>query len=168
MLDARWAELKSRTLIGFSRELAAVVRAHRPELKTARSLFASALLDESAQRYLAQDFDAFIANYDYVALMAMPYLEGAGNHDEFYGALVEAVRARPAGLARTIFELQTVDWRERVPVPASELRRTMRWLQSQGVRHLGYYPDDFIINRPDFDQLRQGISLAEHPQAEGS
>jgi biofilm PGA synthesis lipoprotein PgaB len=37
----------------------------------------------------------------------------------------------------------------------------MRWLQSLGVRHLGYYPDDFIGNQPRLDDLRQGISLAD-------
>ena len=168
VLDARWAELKSRTLIELSDELASIVRAHRPGLKTVRNLFASALLDPTSERYLAQDFDRFVASYDYVALMAMPYLEGASDRDDFYTALVDAVRARPAGLANTIFELQTVDWRNQQPLPATELRQTMRWLQSQGVRHLGYYPDDFITGQPDFDQLRQGISLAEHPQAEAS
>ncbi len=168
VLDTRWAELKSRTLIELSTELAATVRAHHPGIKTARNLFASALLDAPSERYLAQDFDRFVANYDYVALMAMPYLEGASDRDNFYAALVEAVRARPSGLASTIFELQTVDWRSQQRLPATELRQTMRWLQSQGVRHLGYYPDDFITDQPDFDLLRQGISLADHPQAEAS
>ena len=37
----------------------------------------------------------------------------------------------------------------------------MRWLQSQGVRNLGYYPDDFILGHPEFDELRRGLSLAD-------
>ncbi len=166
LLGERWADLKSRALLDLSDELTAIVREHRPGLKTARNLFASALLDPGSTSYLAQDFDQFLERYDHVALMAMPYLEEAGDRDGFYAALVDAVRARPAGLTRTIFELQTVDWRGRNPIPATEIRRTMRWLQAQGVRHLGYYPDDFIVDQPDFDELRQGISLAEHLQAE--
>jgi biofilm PGA synthesis lipoprotein PgaB len=37
----------------------------------------------------------------------------------------------------------------------------MRWLQSLGVRHLGYYPDDFIGGHPNFEDLRYGMSLAD-------
>jgi biofilm PGA synthesis lipoprotein PgaB len=42
----------------------------------------------------------------------------------------------------------------------------MRWLQSLGVRHIGYYPDDFIRGHPELEALRQGISLADRfPEA---
>jgi biofilm PGA synthesis lipoprotein PgaB len=37
----------------------------------------------------------------------------------------------------------------------------MRWLQSLGVRHLGYYPDDFISGRPRLEDVRSGMSLAD-------
>ena len=43
------------------------------------------------------------------------------------------------------------------------IRDRMRKLQSMGIRHIGYYPDDFIQNHPDLEKLRQGISLAEYP-----
>jgi biofilm PGA synthesis lipoprotein PgaB len=39
----------------------------------------------------------------------------------------------------------------------------MRRLQAAGVKHLAYYPDDFITNRPALEQIRQGISLADYP-----
>ena len=108
-----------------------------------------------------QSYRPFLAAYDYVALMAMPYLEGSHNPDRFYRELIAAARRQPNGLAKTIFELQTVDWRDdgHVPIPASELRETMRFLQSQGVANLAYYPDDFIGGRPELDELRRGISL---------
>jgi len=137
------------------------VRQFRPSAKSARNIFSSALLDDAGPEYLAQDFDAFLRFYDFVALMAMPGLEGAKNSERYYKELVAAVRRRESGLERTIFELQTVDWRESQPIPSNELRSTMRWLQSLGVRNLGYYPDDFVTGHPDFDQLRLGMSLAE-------
>ena len=120
-----------------------------------------ARLDDEGSDYLAQDFDSFLHAYDFVALMAMPAMEGAKDHEEFYEKLVAAVRRREEGLERTIFELQTIDWLHSKPVPGGKLRSTMRWLQSLGVRNLGYYPDDFIEGLPDFEQLRLGMSLAD-------
>lgn len=163
-LAAQWARFKSRALIDLSRELAAAARRYQPDLKTARNLFSTALLDPRGEQYLAQSFGDYLEAYDYTALMAMPRFEGAEDHEAFYSALVDAVARDPRGLERTLFELQTVDWRSGEPIPALELRDTMRWLLSRGVKHLGYYPDDFILGDPELDVLRQGISLAEYPR----
>jgi len=160
-LMRRWTRLKSRTIVEFSMELVERVRHLQPGIKSARNIFAGALLDSEGPEYLAQNFDEFLRAYDYVALMAMPALEGVTDHDGFYVELVDAVRNRPSGLERTIFELQTVDWSQPRPIPSTDLRATMRRLQSLGVRHLGYYPDDFIAGHPDLQQLRLGMSLAE-------
>ena len=99
--------------------------------------------------------------------MAMPELEGARDSEAFFLALVAEVAGRPGGFGQTIFELQTVDWSDGTRIPGTELSRKMRWLQSLGVRHLGYYPDDFIRNHPDLRALRRGISLAENLQEAG-
>jgi len=160
-LKEQWAQLKSRTLLELSRTLANKVRRYHPGLKTARNLFASALLDEQSLHYLAQDFDQYLETYDYTALMAMPGLEAAEDEHRFYKQLVAAVRDRKDGFERTIFELQTVNWRQSTPIDSQHLRQTMRWLQSLGVRHLGYYPDDFIGGHPNFEDLRYGMSLAD-------
>ena len=160
-LMRRWTRLKTSTIVEFSTELVERVRRLQPGIKSARNIFAGALLDSEGPGYLAQDFDEFLGAYDYVVLMAMPALEGVTDHDRFFEQLVNAVRNRPSGLERTIFELQTADWSQSRQIPSTELRATMRWLQSLGVRHLGYYPDDFITGHPDVQQLRLGMSLAE-------
>jgi biofilm PGA synthesis lipoprotein PgaB len=161
-LRLRFTELKTRSLIDLGTLLADRVRRRLPHIRTARSLFASALLDDAAPTYLAQDFDVFLESYDHVALMAMPALEHAEDSEAFFAALIAEVAERAAGIERTIFELQTIDWASASRIPGAEIRRTMRWLQSQGVRHLGYYPDDFVGGHPEFESLRLGISLADH------
>jgi biofilm PGA synthesis lipoprotein PgaB len=93
----------------------------------------------------------------------MPRFENAADPNGFYESLVSAMRAQPLGQAKTIFELQTVDWRTATPISSHEIRDTMRWLQSLGVRHLAYYPEDFILGHPKLRALREGISLAEYP-----
>jgi poly-beta-1,6-N-acetyl-D-glucosamine N-deacetylase len=162
-LAERWAVMKSAALIDLSNELTAAVRELRPEIHTARNLFASALLDPAGQRYLAQELGSYLAAYDHVALMAMPYLEAARDPREFYRSLVRVVVDTPHGLDKTIFELQTVDWRTGTRIDAHELETTLRSLQAQGVRHLAYYPDDFVEGEPALAPLRRGISLATHP-----
>jgi poly-beta-1,6-N-acetyl-D-glucosamine N-deacetylase len=162
-LARRWAALKARAMIDLSGELAAAVREQRPDIRTARNLFASALLDPHGETVVAQRFDEYLAAYDHVALMAMPYLEGATDTRAFYRDLARAVGQAPLGFDKTIFELQTVDWRTGTSVDARTLETTLRALQAAGVRHLAYYPDDFVAGQPALAPLRRGISLATSP-----
>jgi biofilm PGA synthesis lipoprotein PgaB len=37
----------------------------------------------------------------------------------------------------------------------------MRLLQDRGVRHLGYYPDDFARNNPKLEVLRPEFSASD-------
>ena len=164
-LRAQWAELRARRLVELSADLADVVREHRPSIKTARNLFAPALLDaDNASLYLAQDYDAYLRAYDYVALMAMPGLEGAEDAERFYSDLAGIAQTHDPGALKTIFELQAVDWRTGRPIPASELKATMRRLQALGIRHLAYYPDDYVQDHPELGELRQGLSVASFPR----
>ncbi len=158
----RWAAHKSRTVTEFTADLAATVRRWNPELKTARNLFADTALRPESLLWLAQSLDAAMANYDYVAIMAMPYLENRADGDGFLRDLAAAVTAIPGAHRQVIFELQTVDWRDGTAIEATELQAQMRMLQSLGIRHLAWYPDDFIANKPDLETLRQGASLADY------
>lgn len=167
-LAHEWAMLKARSISTFTLELADLVRQWRPAAKTSRNLFASALLDPDASLYLAQDFDMFLNDYDLVSVMAMPGLENAPDPKQFFRSLIDAVQSRPQAAGRTIFELQTVDWHNNTPIDAEELRDTMRYLQSQGIRNLAYYPDDFLRGHPELKTLKEGISLAEFPWGPGS
>ena len=162
-LGRRWSRFKTQTLIDFGNELIGVLREQQPELQTARNLFAPAALDEASEAWLAQSLSLFLDSYDYVALMAMPYLENSDDPERYLERLASAVAQHDGGLERTIFELQAVDWRSGSAVPASILYQQMRRLQAAGVKHLAYYPDDFISNRPALEQIRQGISLADYP-----
>ena len=161
--ERRWARLKTQSIIDLTDELMATVHRWQPVAKSARNIFATALLYEGSEHWLAQDYSLFLDTYDHVALMAMPWFENAANHEEFYTRLLTAMDAQPLGREKTVFELQTVDWRTSTNIAAEELRRTMRWLQANGVRHLAYYPDDFILGHPQLRPLRQGMSLARYP-----
>ncbi|MCH7980620.1 MAG: poly-beta-1,6-N-acetyl-D-glucosamine N-deacetylase PgaB [Proteobacteria bacterium] len=162
-LGERWSRFKTQALIDFGDELIGVLRSQRPQLKTVRNLFAPAVLDDASEAWLAQSFSLFLEHYDYVALMAMPYLEGSADPQRYLDQLAAAVAQQEGGLERTIFELQTLDWQLGTAIPATTLIDQMRRLRAAGVKHLAYYPDDFIGNRPELEEIRQAISLANYP-----
>ena len=90
-------------------------------------------------------------------------MEGSADPQRYLDQLAAAVAQQEGGLERTIFELQTVDWKLGTVIPATTLIDQMRRLRAAGVKHLAYYPDDFIGNRPELEEIRQAISLANYP-----
>src|SRR5690606_41322170 len=91
-----------------------------------RNLVARPVLEPAREAWFAQRLDAFNLAYDYTALMAMPRMEGAGDSRAWLRALVDAVATHPGGLERTVFELQTRDWRTGQAVPDAELTAQAR------------------------------------------
>ncbi len=162
-----WAHLKNQYLVDFTRDLADTVRVYRPEIKTARNLYARAALDPEGEMRFSQNLESFLKNYDYTALMAMPYLEEAEDSRAWLRELVTAVSEVPGGLEKTVFELQSVDWRgERSLVSTKTLSHQMRLLQGMGAVNFGYYPDDFLNDHPAAKPLHPAISLNTEPFGE--
>ncbi len=158
---------RTQALIDFTHNLERVAEKWRPKLKTARNLYAGTVLDPASEAWFAQRLDAFNRAYDYTALMAMPWLENQGKRPQRWMLrLVDAVRAHDPNFEKTVFELQTVDWNTRSPIPERELLLQSRALKSAGVRHLAWYPDDFIANRPSLETAREVISARNFPYPE--
>ncbi len=160
----RWTSRKTAALIAFTGELAERVRHYQGAIKTARNLYARTVLEPASAARFAQALPDFLASYDYTALMAMPRIEGATRPADWLDALVRKVAAQPGGLARTVFELQSVDWTTRLPVPAPELAAQMQALQRRGVVNFGYYPDDSVADRPALAIIKPAISLQNFPR----
>jgi len=159
-LAAQWSRGKTRYLIDFTHQLSEVVQGYQNgvDMLTVRNLYAQPVLEPRAEAWYAQNLEDFLANYDYVALMAMPHMEGADDANGWLRKLVAQV-ARKKGLATTIFELQSVDWRTGTPIPSATLRDQMALLRSLGAIHYGYYPDDFVADRPNTEIIREVMSL---------
>ncbi|MFZ0301708.1 MAG: poly-beta-1,6-N-acetyl-D-glucosamine N-deacetylase PgaB [Terracidiphilus sp.] len=153
---------RTQALIDFTSELKAHSQRWRPSIKSARNLFAEPVLDPGSEIWYAQSLPAFLKAYDEVALMAMPGMEDAKHPNEWLLKLTAKVSAVPGAMDRTVFEMQTVDWRNHDQLIAtSELVRQMRLLQEHGVRDLGYYPDDFAKNNPKLDVLKPEFSASD-------
>ena len=154
-------------LIDFTHELTARVRRWRPSVKTARNIYARTILDPKSEAWFAQSLPAFLASYDITAVMAMPQLDKQADSDDWYRTLVARVAATgPHALDHTLFELATRDWRTGQPITNEDIDARFRLLQRQGVRHLGYYPDDFIHDHPQLEAVRPAVSIADYPYPE--
>lgn len=159
-------QARTQALIDFTLQLKASAEKWRPKLKTVRNLYARPVLEPASQAWFAQRLDLFNHAYDYTALMAMPWMEGSGKPEAWLDELVGAVRAHDPQLSQTLFELQTVDWNTRKPIPGERINAIIRRLQAQGVRHLGWYPDDFIGDHPRLPDARAGMSARNFPYEE--
>lgn len=152
----RWTKLKTEYLDDFALKLAQTARNYRPGLNTARNLYAQVALNGNAQEWYAQSLADSIKKYDYTAIMAMPYMEQADDAGAFYSQMFNNVKQQECGLERTVFELQTVNWRKNSePISAQELSLTIQYLYYLGVNHIAYYPDDLFHNNPDADLMKQ-------------
>jgi biofilm PGA synthesis lipoprotein PgaB len=145
-------------LVDFTQQIADRARRWSPELATARNLFAEPVLHPEAETWFAQSLPAFLGSYNLTALMAMPSMENVSKERPWLKHLARVVEATPHGTERTLFELQTLDWRTNRAIPTSLLAKQMRELQDAGILHLGYYPDDFAKGNPDIDQLSSVFS----------
>ncbi|MGX5730260.1 poly-beta-1,6-N-acetyl-D-glucosamine N-deacetylase PgaB [Pseudoxanthomonas beigongshangi] len=159
-------EARTQALIDFTLELRDAAERWRPKLKTVRNLYARPVLEPQSQAWFAQRLDLFNRAYDHTALMAMPWMEGSRHPEKWLDQLVTAVRKQDPQLSQTLFELQTVDWNTRKPIPGQRINALIRRLQAQGVRHLGWYPDDFIADLPRMPDARAGISARGFPYEE--
>jgi len=153
LLD-RWTILKINTLDRFANELADLVEIEQPNLLTARNLYAQVVLNPDSETWYAQSLDNSLANYDFTAIMAMPYMEQAADPKAFMQQLIEKVKKHPNAMRKVVFELQTVDWRTDKKIPSTEIAETIKSLYNAGVQHVAYYPDDSIQDHPDASIIR--------------
>ncbi len=158
-----WAHRKNEMMAGFTDELAARARIYRSYIKTARNIYSRPILQPDAEEWYAQSLPVFLKHYDFVAVEAMPTMEEAADGDAWLQRLVAQVRLIPGAIDRTVFELQSVDWRSKRPVAASAFAGQIAVLKAAGAQHIGYYPDDVHTNTPQLATLQESFALAKQP-----
>ena len=158
-----WSRFKTKTLTDLTLELAGVLRRYIPDLETSRNMYAPVALDSAAQVWFAQDMDNMLASYDYTAVMAMPYMEKVAAPEQWLKTLAETVLKRPNAANRVVFELQSKDWRTNKPIATAKLAEHVMILRRAGIRHIGYYPDNFVENHPDIKLLKPAFSVTTFP-----
>ncbi|MFZ5800922.1 MAG: poly-beta-1,6-N-acetyl-D-glucosamine N-deacetylase PgaB [Candidatus Omnitrophota bacterium] len=154
---------RTALLIDLIERLKTAVRRYRPNCRFARILYADALLSPSAETRFAQSFEKSLPVYDYVVIMAYPLMEKAGNPTKWFKALVEAAKKYPDGLNKTIFKVQTYDWKKREWLETGQVLKWLRILTASGAQHIGYYPDSCLLDRPQARVIRRIMSVEDFP-----
>ena len=159
----RWMQVKTRALITLSDNLKEAVRMYRPAASFARTLYAPALSEPQSEERFAQNFADSLAAYDYVVIMAYPFMEEVKNPAQWLAGLVNEAGSYDGGLEKTVFKVQTYDWKHDRWIDSNVIDRWMRSLVAAGARHIAYYPDDFTENRPDERVVRLMMSVEDFP-----
>ncbi len=154
-----WAQHKTELINQFTDELASRVRIYRPGIKTARNFYALPLLKPYSEEWYAQSFTSFLAHYDYVAVEAMPFMEDAENPKQWLTQLIKTAAKQPDGLKKTVFELQSVNWKTQQKIPMPVFIEQLELLKKLGAKHIGYYPDNVFEDQPRLTDLQQHFSL---------
>ncbi|HRF87560.1 MAG TPA: poly-beta-1,6-N-acetyl-D-glucosamine N-deacetylase PgaB [Pseudomonadales bacterium] len=160
----RFTALKVKALENFTQELTDAVKMYRPEIRTARNLYAETALNPQSADWFAQRLDTALLQYDHVALMAMPWMEKAENPAVWTENLINKLSAlSPAQKEGLIVELQTRNWRTEQAIENHAFKQQVKLWKQAGYRHFAWYPDDFHANIPDFDTVFTSLSLQDYP-----
>ena len=120
-------------------------------------------MQPKAEKWFAQNLPLFAQHYDYVAVMAMPYMESEQplSKKEARGWLKELVERvkKEVPPQKTVFELQASDWNKKQPIETAELVTWIDDLKHQGIQNIGYYPDDFLNDQPKFKTIFPHFSI---------
>lgn len=161
------AEAKTDDLIAYSDGLKQALLAYSfngaDKLQTARNVYAGVLTDAEAEKWFAQSLPKFtrrrLHRHHGHALYgargadfprrSQTLAQSIGRHGE--------TKRRAAG--KTLFELQASNWRTQKPIPDAELAGLSQLLKQEAAAGFGYYPDDFLNDRPSMQALRPYFSL---------
>lgn len=167
-LMTNWARFKAEYLTDFTLELKQAANYYRQAdnkvFTTSRNLYAITVMEPISQQWFAQDIRNFAAGYDYVAVMAMPYMEEAEDPNAWLRSLARRSLAQVSA-DQLVFELQTQNWHTQTPIPSPEIAQWVRILREEGIKHIGYYPDDFHQNHPELNVMRPVFSIGRRFRA---
>jgi biofilm PGA synthesis lipoprotein PgaB len=121
------------------------------------------LTDPGSEEWYAQNFSQSIKAYDYTVIMAYPLMEEINNPIAWLTSLVKETKRYPGAIEKTVFKVQTYDWKKERWINTKTINKWLRTLLAQGALHIGYYPDNFIENEPNERQIRLIMSTEDFP-----
>lgn len=90
----RWTDAKTEHLSWFAEELRERVENFRKPVMLARNYYAEPILNPQAQTWFSQSLPDALRRFDWVAVMAMPYMEKAADANAWLDRLIQVIRSR--------------------------------------------------------------------------
>ena len=157
-LNEKWYKAKTQALTQFALEMRDAAQTYRKPISLARNYYAEVALNPSSEEWFAQSIANGLDHFNWVALMAMPYMENASNPTEWLNNLVDKTQVYPKASKKLVYEFQAKDWNTGKPIPTKELAGWMRTMRIKGIFNYGYYPDNQFTNQPNMELLKQELS----------
>jgi biofilm PGA synthesis lipoprotein PgaB len=158
-----WTQERINAINSLSQMMMEAVTSYRPEAKFARTIYAPVVTENYGREWFSQDYAASLALYDHVVVMAYPAMERKFFSDRWLTSLVKEAKRHPSGLKKTVFKLQAYDWRKSRWIDEEKLQRWFETLVSSGARHVAYYPDNYLLDRPQLQKIKTSISYEDFP-----
>ncbi len=89
--------------------------------------------------------------------------EQAKDPEKWLRSLVLAAKQVEHGLDKTMFKVQTVDWRTGRCIPTATVKHWLRVLVQAGAKHVAYYPDNLFDDCPKLTEIREAVSTEAFP-----
>jgi biofilm PGA synthesis lipoprotein PgaB len=168
-MKRKWMEFKTEALDRYISELVETIHAYRPTAKTARNIYSEPVTRPASQEWFSQNLESYLKRYDYTVIMAYSSMEKIGGRArtrEWMRDMVDRVKELK-GSDKVIFKLQAFDWRKNRWIRETTLKEEMAYLLSLGARHIAYYPDGAIEDKPEGKAIGDIISGREFLKKKG-
>jgi len=156
----KWTRLKTRQINALLRNLQSIASAAQPELRFARAVYAPLLTTPAAEQWLAQNYRDAVRDCDVVVVKVDPEAAGVRRADAWLKSIVTAAAGVPDALSKTVFKVNTRDTLKDRWIAEDALRTRIGTLRQLGAEHVACGPDDFAVNRPRLDALKDALSMA--------
>ena len=100
------------------------------------------MLNPASEEWFAQNYKDCLQHYDYVVVMAYPYMDHEKKPLDFLARVAKAVE-KAGGTDKTIVKIQSYDWEKERWFSNKNFSAQMKTLKQAGIRNLGYYPNTF-------------------------
>jgi biofilm PGA synthesis lipoprotein PgaB len=156
--NEKWYKGKTQMLTQFALDMRSAAEHYRKPISIARNYYAEVALNPKSEEWFAQSIPNGLEHFNWVALMAMPYMENASNPSQWLSNLVDKTQIYPKAKKKLVYEFQAKDWKTDKPIPTKELSSWMRSMRVRGIYNFGYYPDDQFTNNPKMEILKEELS----------
>ena len=133
---------KTKRLTDLSLALGAAFRESHPDGLLLRDIYDEVVLNPASEEWFAQNYKDCLQHYDYVVVMAYPYMDHEKKPLDFLARVAKAVE-KAGGTDKTIVKIQSYDWEKERWFSNKNFSAQMKTLKQAGIRNLGYYPNTF-------------------------
>jgi poly-beta-1,6-N-acetyl-D-glucosamine N-deacetylase len=148
-------------LASFAHELIATFKVHQPYAFTARLIPPVILSNDEPGTNSSPSFANLLKQFDFVTVAVSQVIDNPSDTEDRLEALIDKVAQTPGALNSATFLLHTTTGK--ALVPSEQLASQLQFLQQNGARNFGYYPDQAANDHPVFTVIRPAISLQTNP-----